>query len=165
MALPHFHDSSAATDHGSLGRNVPKVTAMRCFRPTTPLLRHAVAALLSAGFMAVSPSQAAIPLSGPCDPDFHVGNCTPGTTKDERPAPPAKPAAAAKPAAPAPATPATPAPLKSAPAAKTPADTRPDTATRVSMSAEENCPKIQRAETDENTGPLVAFSAPPLIAP
>lgn len=101
-------------------------------------------------------TQAAIPLLGPCDPDFRTSaGCSPGPAKDERPAAPAASAKTPK-SAPAPAS--APAPLKSAPAAKSPQDARPEHTTQVSLVTEENCAKTHRADLADEYGPLVTVS-------
>lgn len=143
-----------------------KVNAMRAFNPVSDTqIRARFAARLanSTLFMtmvAVSLSAtAAIPLLGPCDPDFrNSGSCAPGTTKDEKSVVPAKPHKPAPPAQPAPAN----APQKGGPAAKTPLDSRPEV-TQVSLSAEENCPKSRVDLADDSQSPQVALS--PLIGP
>ena len=98
-------------------------------------------------------AQAAIPLLGPCDPDFRSSaGCSPGQSKDERQHPPATATKSPK-TSPAPTSPA--GAVKSAPAAKSPAEPRPETVTQVSHMAEETCPKLLRAEVGDEPSPLV----------
>lgn len=109
-------------------------------------------ALLASGQV----TQAAIPLLGPCDPDFRSSaGCSPGPAKEERPA---APAASAKTPKSAPPATSAPAPLKSAPAAKSPHDARPEHTTQVSQASEENCPKTHRADSADEYSPLITVS-------
>lgn len=99
---------------------------------------------------------AAIPLLGPCDPDFrNSGSCSPGSAKSEKPAVPAKPPKSGATSQPAPAS----GPSKSAPAAKTPLDARPDVA-QVSQHADENCPKSRADHAEDTLSTLVTLSVP-----
>jgi len=103
---------------------------------------------------------AAIPLLGPCDPDFSVaGACAPATSKEDR-AGAAKPAKPSQPAA-TPAAPGT--PHKSTPAGKVPTEAKPESPITVSLTAEDSCPKSPRiqhlAEAPEVAAPLLSPTA------
>lgn len=136
---------------------------MRHALPDSLLTKHALAAV-SLLAMALH-ANAAIPLMGPCDPDFSVaGTCTPGSSKEDRAAGNAKPAKPAQPAA----TPSAPAaPHKSAPASKAPTEAKPEQAITVSVIAEDGCPKSPRiqhlAEAPEVAAPIPIPTVLPLI--
>lgn len=142
-------------------RATPKVASGRSdqtiMRTSTIILNKffPVAALMLSAVIVTQRSHAAIPLLGPCDPDFRMsGSCSPGTTKEERSTTSAAPAKPAKPAAPAQSVPA---PLKAVPAAKSQPDSRPESTVQVSLLAEDNCPKTQRAEPADDA-PLVTVT-------
>jgi hypothetical protein len=137
---------------------IPLLRLARCDPVARRIHTMRIFALAALATLLSVSSHAAIPLLGPCDPDFRSGaSCSPGNAKEERPAAPATSVKPPKSSAPATSAPA---PIKSAPAAKSPSDNRPETTTQVSLPAEESCPKSphQRVESADETGPLVIVS-------
>ncbi|MDX2217495.1 MAG: hypothetical protein SF172_00530 [Burkholderiales bacterium] len=124
----------------------------------SPRIRQVCIAVAVSAASFSAPGHAAIPLLGPCDPDFRSGTgCAPGTAKDERPAPPAVAPKTPK-STPAPA--AAPAPLKSVPAAKSPSEARPEPANQASQSGDDTGTRTQRTDTAEDTAPLTLTVGP-----